>query len=31
MQRLNYYSKDKIDILFNAIANIYNLSQLINS
>ncbi len=29
MQRLNYYSKDKIDILFNAIANIYNLSQLI--
>ena len=31
MQRLNYYTKDKIDILFNSIANIYNLSQLINS
>ena len=31
MQRLNYYSKDKIEILFNSIANIYNLSQLINS
>ena len=29
MQRLNYYSKDKIEILFNAIANIYNLSQFI--
>ena len=28
MQRLNYYSKDKIEILFNSIANIYNLSQL---
>ena len=24
MQRLNYYTKDKIDILFNSIANIYN-------
>ena len=31
MQRLNYYTKDKIDILFNSMANIYNLSQLINS
>ena len=31
MQRLNYYSKDKIEILFNAMANIYNLSQFINS
>lgn len=31
MQRLNYYTKDKIDILFNSIANIYNLSQLISS
>ena len=31
MQRLNYYTKDKIDILFNSIANIYNLSQFINS
>ena len=31
MQRLNYYTNDKIDILFNSIANIYNLSQLINS
>ncbi len=29
MQRLNYYSKDKIDILFNSIANIYNLYQFI--
>ena len=27
MQRLNYYSKHKIEILFNSIANIYNLSQ----
>ena len=31
MQRLNYYSKDKIEILFNAMANIYNLNQLIKS
>ena len=30
MQRLNYYSKDKIEILFNAITNIYNLHQFIN-
>ncbi len=29
MQRLNYYTKDKIEILFNAMANIYNLSQFI--
>ena len=29
MQRLNYYSKDKIEILFNSIANIYNLYQFI--
>lgn len=29
MQRLNYYSKNKIEILFNSIANIYNLYQLI--
>ncbi len=29
MQRLNYYSKHKIEILFNSIANIYNLSQLL--
>jgi hypothetical protein len=29
MQRLNYYKKDKIEILFNAIANLYNLQQLI--
>jgi hypothetical protein len=29
MQRLNYYSKNKIEILFNSIANIYNLSQLL--
>ena len=29
MQRLNYYTKDKIDILFNSIANIYNLYQFI--
>ena len=31
MQRLNYYTKDKIEILFNAMANIYNLSLFINS
>ncbi len=31
MQRFNYYSKDKIDILFNAIANIYNLTLLLKS
>ena len=31
MQRLNYYTKDKIEILFNAMANIYNLNQLIKS
>ena len=30
MQRLNYYTKDKIEILFNAITNIYNLHQFIN-
>lgn len=29
MQRLNYYCKDKIEILFNSIANIYNLDNLI--
>jgi hypothetical protein len=29
MQRLNYYTKDKIKILFNAIGNLYNLQQLI--
>ncbi len=28
MQRLNYYSKNKIEILFNSIVSIYNLSQL---
>jgi len=28
MQRLNYYTKDKIEILFNSIANLYNLHQL---
>ncbi len=28
MQRLNYYTKNKIEIIFNSIANIYNLSQL---
>ena len=31
MQRLNYYTKDKIEILFNAMANLYNLSLFINS
>ena len=31
MQRLNYYAKDKIEILFNAITNIYNLHQFIHS
>ena len=31
MQRLNYYTKDKIEILFNAIANIYNLSLFMKS
>ena len=31
MQRVNYYTKDKIEILFNSISNIYNLSQLINN
>lgn len=31
MQRVNYYTKDKIDILFNSIANIYNLSLFIKS
>lgn len=31
MQKLNYYAKDKIEILFNAIANIYNLSLFIKS
>ena len=29
MQRLNYYSIDKIEILFHSIANIYNLQQFI--
>jgi hypothetical protein len=29
MQRLNYYKKDKIEILFNSIANLYNLQKLI--
>ncbi len=28
MNRLNYYSKDKIEIIFNSIVNIYNLQQL---
>ena len=28
MQRLNYYSKQRIEILFNSIVNIYNLQQL---
>ena len=28
MQRLNYYTKNKIEILFNSIANLYNLQQL---
>jgi hypothetical protein len=28
MQRLNYYKKDKIEILFNFIVNLYNLHQL---
>ena len=31
MQRVNYYTKDKIEILFNSISNIYNLSQLIKN
>ena len=31
MQRVNYYTKDKIEILFNSISTIYNLSQLINN
>ena len=31
MQRLNYYTKDKIEILFNSMANLYNLSLFINS
>ena len=28
LQRLNYYSTQKIEILFKAIANIYNLNLL---
>jgi len=28
LQRLNYYKIDKIEIFFNAIANIYNLSRI---
>ena len=31
MQRLNYYTKDKIEILSNSMANLYNLSLFINS
>lgn len=29
MQRVNYYTRDKIEILFKAMANLYNLSQFI--
>ena len=31
MQRLNYYTKHRIEILSNAMANLYNLSLFINS
>jgi hypothetical protein len=30
MQRLNYYTKDKIEILSNSISNLYNLLTAIN-